>query len=225
MGVFKLTGASASRRPGFSRQLPLDRPCFTDRLHGLRVDQGAEIAWRFAKPRGTNNTTHQLQIARARQVGHKLRTTSRRHRGLRNHRAPTGRAGVTSSSPGSDRGRSSTRCAMPQATAEMFRRPRSSTFMAVLKPWPGTPPMMFAAGMRTFPRMTSQVMVPRCLIFRSFFPSLMPGRSAGMMKAETPDAPGLPVPSIRMPCEPRVKRRAAPCILDRPFSRAKNRSQ
>jgi acyl-CoA dehydrogenase len=42
----------------------------------------------------------------------------------------------------------------------MFSRPRSSTFIAVLKPWPGTPPMMFAAGTRTFSRITSQVIVP-----------------------------------------------------------------
>src|SRR6476469_3523716 len=42
------------------------------------------------------------------------------------------------------------RCAMPQATAEICRRPRSSTFIAVLKPCPGLPPMMLAAGTRTF---------------------------------------------------------------------------
>jgi len=53
------------------------------------------------------------------------------------------------------------RLAMPQAIAEMCSRPRSSTFIAVLKPLPGTPPMMFAAGTRTLSRKTSQVLVPR----------------------------------------------------------------
>ena len=33
--------------------------------------------------------------------------------------------------------------------------------IAVLKPLPGTPPMMLAVGMRTLPNITSQVLVPR----------------------------------------------------------------
>ena len=56
--------------------------------------------------------------------------------------------------------------------------------------------MMLAAGTRTFSRITSQVIVPRWPIFLSFLPSLMPGRSAGTMNAETPDAPGPPVRAI-----------------------------
>lgn len=85
---------------------------------------------------------------------------------------------------------------MPQATAAMLSRPRSSTFIAVRKPWPGTPPMMWVAGTCTFSRMTSQVIVPRWPILRSFLPSVMPGRSAGTMKADTPPAPGPPVRAI-----------------------------
>ena len=87
---------------------------------------------------------------------------------------------------------------MPQATAEMLSRPRSSTFIAVLKPCPGSPPMMFAAGTRTFSRITSQVLVPRWPIFLSVLPNLMPGRSAGTMKDETPAAPGPPVRAINV---------------------------
>jgi hypothetical protein len=88
------------------------------------------------------------------------------------------------------------RAARPQETAEMLSRPRSSTFIAVLKPWPGTPPMMFAAGTRASSRITSQVLVPRWPIFLSGLPSDSPGVSAGTMKAETPPAPGPPVRAI-----------------------------
>ena len=54
--------------------------------------------------------------------------------------------------------------------------------------------MMLAAGTRTLSRITSQVLVPRWPIFLSGLPRLMPGRSAGTMKAEMPPAPG---PSVR----------------------------
>lgn len=83
---------------------------------------------------------------------------------------------------------------MPQATAEICRRPRSSTFIAVLKPCPGLPPMMLAAGTRTLSRITSQVLVPRWPIFLSGLPRLKPLASAGTTKAEMPAAPG---PSVR----------------------------
>ena len=71
------------------------------------------------------------------------------------------------------------RCAMPQATAEMCSRPRSSTFIAVLKPCPGAPPITLAAGTRTFSRITSQVLVPRWPIFLSGLPRVRPGRPRG----------------------------------------------
>ena len=68
--------------------------------------------------------------------------------------------------------------------------------MAVLKPLPASPPMMWLAGTRTLSRMTSQVLVPRCPIFLSGLPRLRPGRPAGTMKAEMPAAPEPPVRAI-----------------------------
>ena len=81
--------------------------------------------------------------------------------------------------------------AMPQATAEMWSRPRSSTFIAVLKPWPGLPPMMFAAGTRTF--VEDHVAGLRAALAHLLvgLAELRPGGSAGTMKAEMPPAPGV----------------------------------
>ena len=42
------------------------------------------------------------------------------------------------------------RVAAPTHTAAMLSRALSSTFIAVLKPMPSTPPMTFSAGTRTF---------------------------------------------------------------------------
>jgi hypothetical protein len=61
--------------------------------------------------------------------------------------------------------------------------------MAVLKPRPGTPPMMLFTGTRTLSKMTSQVFVPRWPILRSGSPSVIPGVDAGTIKAEIPLAP------------------------------------
>jgi hypothetical protein len=56
--------------------------------------------------------------------------------------------------------------------------------------------MMLAAGTRTLSKITSQVLVPRWPIFLSVLPSVMPGKSAGTMKDDTPPAPGPPVRAI-----------------------------
>src|SRR5215207_1540003 len=54
----------------------------------------------------------------------------------------------------------------------MWRRPRSSTFIAVLKPCPSRagPPMMASAGTRTSSKITSQVCAP-------FWPIFLSGRA------------------------------------------------
>ncbi|MNE79948.1 hypothetical protein D3C80_1764780 [compost metagenome] len=81
------------------------------------------------------------------------------------------------------------RWATPTLTAAMWMRPLSSTFMAVLKPWPSFRPMRLAAGTRTLSKNTSQVWAPFWPILTSFLPKLMPGLLASTMKAETPPAP------------------------------------
>src|SRR5258708_2683375 len=73
--------------------------------------------------------------------------------------------------------------------AAMWMRPRSSTFIAVLKPCPSRPPSSAAAGTRQSSKMTSQVWAPRCPILRSGGPSLRPGLGASTRKAEMPPAP------------------------------------
>ncbi|MCY1559023.1 hypothetical protein D9M68_960150 [compost metagenome] len=83
----------------------------------------------------------------------------------------------------------STRFATPTLTAEMWSRPLSSTFIAVLKPWPSFRPIRLAAGTRTFSKITSQVCAPFWPILTSRLPKLMPGVFASTMKAETPAEP------------------------------------
>ncbi len=84
---------------------------------------------------------------------------------------------------------SSIRDADPTQAAPIVRRPLSSTFIAVLKPCPSRPPIRFSAGTRQFSKITSAVCAPRCPIFRSGLPTVMPGEPASTMKAETPPAP------------------------------------
>jgi hypothetical protein len=82
------------------------------------------------------------------------------------------------------------RSATPTQTALMWRRPRSSTFIAVLKPCPSRsgPPMIASGGTRTSSKITSQVCAPFWPIFLSGAPSVIPGLSASTRKAETPRA-------------------------------------
>ena len=55
-------------------------------------------------------------------------------------------------------------------------RPLSSTFIAVLKPWPSVPPISCAAGTRQFSKITSAVWAPRWPIFLSVLPMRDAGR-------------------------------------------------
>ncbi len=71
----------------------------------------------------------------------------------------------------------------------MCKRPLSSTFMAVLKPTPSTPPISAEAGTRQFSKITSQVCEPFCPIFWSILPNVMPGVLASTKKAEMPPDP------------------------------------
>ena len=80
------------------------------------------------------------------------------------------------------------RVAAPTLAAAMFRRPLSSTFIAVLKPMPSWLPIRLAAGMRQFSKITSQVCAPFCPIFFSICPSDRPGVPRSTMKAEMPSA-------------------------------------
>jgi hypothetical protein len=73
--------------------------------------------------------------------------------------------------------------------AEMVRRPRSSTFIAVLKPWPSRPPMIASPGTRQSSKITSQIWAPCWPIFTSGLPRLSPGVSASTRNAVTPRAP------------------------------------
>ncbi len=81
------------------------------------------------------------------------------------------------------------RWATPTATAAMWMRPFSSTFIAVLKPRPSCRPMRLAAGTLTLSKITSQVWAPRWPIFLSYLPKLMPGVLASTMNEDTPPAP------------------------------------
>ena len=71
----------------------------------------------------------------------------------------------------------------------MWMRPLSSTFIAVLKPRPSTPPITLAAGTRTPSKITSQVWAPFCPILRSILPSEIPAVFAPTMNAVMPAAP------------------------------------
>ena len=78
---------------------------------------------------------------------------------------------------------------MPTHTAAMLSRARSSTFIAVLKPCPSTPPISALAGTRTSCRITSEVCEPRWPILRSGGAVVRPGVSRSTMNALTPAAP------------------------------------
>ena len=107
------------------------------------------------------------------------------------------------------------RSATPTQIAAMWMRPLSSTFIAVLKPRPSSPPIRFAAGTRQFSKITSQVWAPRWPIFLSGLPKVMPGVPASTMKAEMPPAPlssgSVRAISVKMPaCGALVMKRLVP---------------
>ena len=86
-------------------------------------------------------------------------------------------------------------CAVPIEQVAMLIRPPSKPCIANLNPSPSAP-MRFAAGIRTFSRVTRRVGCAFQPIFSSALPYEIPSASAGTTNAEIPFGPASPVRAI-----------------------------